>query len=308
MFEDLKAAALRHTPPLTELQSAGEQALGPAAVAAVAVLTLAVLSFGKKSASSAAAWALLAAVGVANYYRHALPWWPERRPDVPVIAWHWLFPLFVLFVHDGALLGSEGRTWRVWVRRLALVGFAAWVLVPPDFRKPSVPVPSFTDQWPVAAFAALVLLGWAGSEAVARQSPGWTVALGLSFALFGAGFVLAHAHSASLADVLSIAGAGMFGVAVVAFAARVDVSGAIPGATLLLPAVLMIGKNVTFSEVPWSAYITAAAPPVAVGLLAIPPVSRLTTWRWPLFWVLCLGPTAAAVTLAMRAETLIEEW
>ena len=306
MLEDLKAAALRHTPPLTELQSAGEQALGPAAIAAVAVLALDLLSFGKKSAGAGAAWGLFVAFGVANYYRHAIPWWPERRPDAPVIAWHWLFLLFALFLHDGAVLGSEARTWRVWVRRLALVGLAAWVLVPLDYRKGYWSEPAITNHWPVAVFAAVVCSAGPGRGRRRNRQAGQSI--GLSFSLFGAGFVLAHAHSASLADALSIAGAGLFGIAVVAFAARVDVSGAIPGVALLLPAVLMIGKNVTYSEVPWSAFIVAAGPPVAIGLMAIPPFSRLTRWRWPLFWVLCLGPTVAAVTLAMRAETLIEEW
>ena len=48
---------------------------------------------------------------------------------------------------------------------------------------------------------------------------------------------------------------------------------------------------------------------VAIGLLAIRPLSRVSgTWRSIVFWLLCLGPTAAAMTMAMRAETLIEDW
>jgi hypothetical protein len=40
-------------------------------------------------------------------------------------------------------------------------------------------------------------------------------------------------------------------------------------------------------------------------LTAVPPVSRLSgLWKGILFWVLCLGPTVAAVVLAVRAETL----
>jgi hypothetical protein len=299
MLDDLKAAALRHTPPWPELQSAGEQALGPAAVVALAVLALDLMCFGKKAAAAGAAWGMLAAFGLANYYRQSLPWWPDRRSDGTLIAWKWLFLLYVLFLHDGAVLGADARSWRVWVRRVVLAGLAAWLLVPHELRDQS---------WPVAVFAAMVLLGWAGSEAVTRQSPGGMVALGLSFALLGAGFVMAHAHSASLADALSIPGAALFGIALVAFAARVDVSGAVPGVALLLPAVLLVGKNQTFSEVPWSAFIVGALPPITVGLLAVPPMSRLTRWRWPLFWALCLGPTVAAVTLAMRAETLVEDW
>ena len=52
-------------------------------------------------------------------------------------------------------------------------------------------------------------------------------------------------------------------------------------------------------------------PPVTVGLLAIPPLSKLAgVGRSILFWVLCLGPTLAAVILAVRAETLpgSDEW
>lgn len=299
MLDDLRAAVLRHAPPAAELESAWWQALYPAALAAFLLFSINLVSFGRRAAGPAAAWALLAAVGLANYSRHAVPWWPDRRSDGSLVAWHWLFLLVVLFQHDGTFLSADARTWRTWVRRLVLVGLAAWLLVPADLRD---------RHWPLAAFAGLVLLGWAGSESVARQSPGGTVALGLAAAMFGAGFVLAHAHSASLADALSIPGAALVGIAVVAFAARVEVSGAIPGVALLLPAVLLVGKNVTFSEVPWSAFILAGLPPVTIGLLAVPPFSRLGRGRWLLFWVLCLGPTVAAVALAVRAETLIEDW
>ena len=50
-------------------------------------------------------------------------------------------------------------------------------------------------------------------------------------------------------------------------------------------------------------------PPLTIGLMAIPPMSRMTGLKMHLaFWVLALGPTIAALTLAVRAELLVSEW
>jgi hypothetical protein len=299
MLEEWRAALLRHTPPQAELVDAGEFLLGPAAIVAFAIFESNLAIYGKKAAVQASAWAMLVAFGVANYLRGPLPWLPDRPFQAPAEPWHWLVLLFVLFQHDGTF-GSVGRTWRSWGRRLAVCGLAAWVFVPQE---------AYAKLWPLAVFGALIFIGWVGSEALSQRVPGGTVPLGLSFSLLGASFVVAHAHSARFADALAIPGAALFGIALVAFITRVDPSGAFAGVALVLPAVLLMSQQSTFSEISWYAFLLAAAPPVTIGLLAIPPLSRLSGgWRFFLFWVLCLGPTIAAVTLAVRAETLIEDW
>ena len=66
-----------------------------------------------------------------------------------------------------------------------------------------------------------------------------------------------------------------------------------------------MGATESYSEVPWYAFLLAMLPPLTVGLLAVPPLSRLTGFgKWVAFWVLCLGPTIAAAIVAMRVEEL----
>ena len=133
---------------------------------------------------------------------------------------------------------------------------------------------------------------------------------GMALALFGAGFVMAHAHSARFADALSIPGAALLGVALVAAFAKVDIGTALPGVALMLPSILLAGFYETYSDLPWYAFLLAGLPPVAVGLLALPPLSRMTGFGRSLaFWLLCLGPTVTAVIVAVRSETLLsDEW
>jgi len=302
MLDEWKAAILRHTPPTDELTAAGQYALAPAAGAAAVFFALDLICFGRKSSLIAAAWAMVIGCGVANYFRGALPWLPEPRPGLPLVGWHWIPLLFLLAQHDAMFGRATGpAAWGVRVRILLIAGAAAYLLVPAEMR---------AKWWPLAAFAAAIAIGWVGSDAVARQNPGGLVGLGLSLAMFGASFVMAHAHSARFADALSIPAAALFGISVVALFAKVDVGGAIPGIAVVLPAVLLVGYDQTFSEIPWYAFLLAALPPVTIGLLAVPPFSRLTGFKkWFVFAVLCLGPTIAAVTLAVQAETLLtEEW
>jgi hypothetical protein len=309
MWTEWRTAALRHTPPTDELLAAGQYAIGPAAGSALLLFALALLILGKRAALPAAALAMVVGFGIANYYRNVFPWWPAGA------AWHWLPLLFLMAQVDGVLGQSCTPGWGRWRLRLGLGLIAALVLVPPDLHQKwpalvaSWPYPLNARVWPILAFTLAVALGWAGSEAVARQSPGGVVGLGLSLALFGAGFVMAHAHSARFADALSIPAAALLGVTLVAFFAKVDIGGAVPGVALMLPSILLMGFYETFNEMPWYTFLLAGLPPVTVGLLGIPPLSRMTGFgRSLLFWLLCLGPTIAAVTIAVRTETLIEEW
>lgn len=300
MFNEWKAAVLRHVPPIEEVQSAGENALGPAAAIAFGLMLLSVLSFGKRAGGPAAAWSLLAACGYANYVRGALVWAPERGANAVIEPWHWIPLLFLLFVHDGTFYASgDARSWRTWVRRLAIAGLAAWVLVPIAHRN---------EYWPLAAFAGLITLASAGSEAVARQRPG-AVAVALAIACMGASLVVLHAHSARFSEALSFPGAALVGIALASVILKVDSSGAVPGTVFLLAAILLISQDTTFSEIPWYAFLLAGCTPLTIGLMAIPPMSRMTGVKMHLaFWILALGPTIAAITLAVRAESLVSEW
>jgi hypothetical protein len=316
MWDEWRAALSRHTPPTPELIEAGKFALGPAAGAALVVFGLILVVRGKQAALPAGALAMLAGVGLANYFRGVFPWWPDPRPQQAPIGWQWIPLLFLMTQLDGILAGSPGiPRWGGWRLRLGVGLLAAVILVPGDLHQkwPQLlnewPFVFRARAWPIVAFTLAVALGWAGSEAVARKSPGGGVGVGLSLAMFGASFVVVHAHTARFADALSLPAAALLGIAFIAFLSKADVSGAVPGVALLLPSFLLVGFHETYSEVPWKAFVLAGLPPLTVGLLAIPPLTRLTgIWKWALFWVLCLGPTVAAVTLAVRAESLIEEW
>ncbi|HJZ89527.1 MAG TPA: hypothetical protein VKE40_01555, partial [Gemmataceae bacterium] len=310
-WDEWYTTVLRHVPPPADLVEAGRKYLGPAAGSALIVFALVLLIFGRRSALPAGSLAMLVGFGVANYRYELFPWWP------PAGGRFWLPLLFLGAQVDGLLARSGGVPfWGRWRLRLGIGLLAALLLVPPDLHKawPSVwpqwPYLFQAKAWPLAAFTLVVAFGWAGSEAVARQSPGGVVGVGLSLALFGASIVVLHAHSGSLAEMLTFPAAALLGVSVAALFCKVDIGGAVPGVALLCPALVLVGFHETFDHhIPWFAFLLAGIPLLTTGLLAVPPLSRLTGFRkWALFWVLCLGPTIAAVTLAVRAESLVEEW
>ena len=305
MLDQIREALPRHVPPTSELMDSGLKVLGPAAGTALIVFALGLVLFGKRRAVPAAAIATLASFAVANYghlvsprsFKILYPYWP----DVSGGRWHWVPLLFLLAQVDGVFLRSPGTPcWGAWRLRIGLGALSALVLLPNELRD---------KWWAIPAFTATVAIGWHGACSASRNSPGGAVPLGLSSAIFGASMVIAHAHSGLHAEELSIPAATLFGLALVAFIARVDVSGAAAGPALLLPTILFVAQRSSFSEVPWHAFLYAALPFVAIGLVAIPPICRWSgIVRWPLFWLLCMGPTVAAIILAVQTETLIEDW
>jgi hypothetical protein len=261
---------------------------------------------------------MVAAVGVVNYLHQLLEWWPalERDPDRPLFpryhGRHLLLMFFLLAQIDGVLTASDGvPAWGRWRLRLGLGLLAAVLLVPAGLHQAwpleyaKWPYPFKAWAWPLAGFTLAVALGWAGSTKVARQWPGGWVALGLAAALFGASIVILHGHTAKFAEAITVPAAALVGIALVAFVAKVEVTGALPGICVMLPACLLIGATEADSEVPTYAFALAGLPPIAIGLLALPPMARMSgVGKHLTFWLLCLGPTIAALALAMRAETL----
>ena len=148
-----------------------------------------------------------------------------------------------------------------------------------------IPGPGVADRWRSRCPSSL---GWAGSDAVARHNrPADVVGLGLSLAMFGASFVMVHAHTARFADALSIPAAALFGISVVALVRQGGCRRSDPrrrvGAAVS-PARWSRSER-GFSEIPWYAFLLAALPPITIGLLAIPPLSLTGFGRVPV-----LGP------------------
>jgi len=272
----------------------------------------------KRAPVPAAAIAMLAAVGVVNYLHQTLDWWPdlERDPDRPLFPRfqlrHLLLLFFLLAQIDGILTASPGVPgWGRWRLRLGLGLLAAVLLVPAGLHQTwpleyaKWPYPFKAWAWPLAAFTLAVALGWAGSMKVAQQWPGGWVCLGLAAALFGASIVILHGHTAKFAEAITVPAAALVGIAIVAFVAKVEVTGALPGICVMLPSCLLIGATEADSEVPSYAFALAGLPPITVGLMALPPLAKMSgLGKHLMFWVLCLGPTIAALVLAMRVETL----
>jgi hypothetical protein len=318
MLNEWRAAASRHVPDINSLLASGKESLGPAAGVALAVFALGLLVTRKRSPVAAAALAMVAAVGVVNYLHQVLEWWPEleRDPDRPLFpryhGRHFLLLFFLLAQIDGILTASDGVPgWGRWRLRLGLGLLAAVLLVPAGLHQTwpleyaKWPYPVKAWAWPLAAFTLAVALGWAGSTAAARQWPGGWVALGLAVSLFGASIVILHGHTARFAEAITVPAAALFGIALVAFVAKVEVTGALPGICVMLPACLLIGATEADSEVPSYAFALAGLPPITIGVMALPPAAKMSgIGKHLIFWALCLGPTVAALVLAMRAETL----
>lgn len=308
MFNEWKATILRHTPPPEETLKASEHYLGPAAGAGLVVFTLVIIILGRRAALAAGSLAIVAGFAVANYRNPLFPWWPQGK------GWHWLPLLFLLAQFDGlfARVPSVPK-WGGWRLRLVVGFLAALLIVPADLHKSwpmlvdSFPYPFAARAWSLLAFTLFVALGWAGSETVAKNAPGGAVALGLSLAMFGASLVILHARWASFAEAITFPAAALLGVAIVALIRKSDVGGALPGIAMILPSMLLVTYDQMSGShsIPWYAFLLAALPPLSIGLLCIPPLSKTQgVARWLIFWALCLGPTIAAVLIAARAESL----
>src|SRR5262245_6645503 len=222
-------------PPANLVRELLVSAVLPSLAAAVAVLALSLIAGKQRGAAVGAALALAAGFAAGNYLRGVVPWVPERS------AWHWL-PAAALAALAAGLIARIPRV-PVPVRfllRAAACALAACLLAPADLRA--------EKSWLQPAFLLVVLVEWEVLEGSAGRSPGGGVPLGLALVFVGGAAVLIHAHSARLADVAFLVAAAFTGIAAVAWWARADGAGAMPGAAVLLPGLLLAGHSEPYSE------------------------------------------------------------
>jgi len=274
-------------PPFHLVADALLNAVLPAAGTAAALFFLAVRFGGRRAAPPGAAVGFAVAA--------ALGWW--LRDTLTLISgdspWNRL-----PWVAFGALGIGLALRWSripqvagVLIRLACSIGIA-YAIMPPATRAESL--------WLSGAFAGLVFAAWVVLEYVAKRSPGGTVPLAYAASFFIAAGVLIHAGSGRLTEAATVAFAASVGVALIALWKRVDAGGMVPAAAVMLPGLLLMGQQETFSEVSWPAF---ALPTVAPLLL----ICTLPLRGWSLrilSTILVLLPLIAALALAMETGPL----
>jgi hypothetical protein len=303
------------------LRSAVLPAAGGAALAYVLFLCL-----GRWAAALGSAAGVVVGFAWANYTFEALDWentgrlapWRPWDPVTPSqAAWRWLPAAGLLLVLTGLVsrwLGlAAGRVlpdrwrWRaatllIWLPRSAAVGVASGWLVPASAAE---------YGWVPYALPAVMLASWAVWDGLARAGAGGEVAAYQAAALYTAGAVLLYHHWAGATEVAVIAGSALAGVAVVAWAARADASGAVPAGVAALPVLMLAGRLGADSQVPLASFWLVALAPLALAPFLVPRLSRQNGWLARVGRaVLALTPLILAVVLAAQYEQLAfeEEW
>ena len=104
-----------------------------------------------------------------------------------------------------------------------------------------------------------------------------------------------------------VVAAALSGIALVAWAGRADAGGAVPAAAVMLPGLLLMGQQETFSDVPWYAFaLLALAPLLLAEVLPLSDwqTSRPQRIRFLLMMLVLLIPLVAALLLAHLASPL----
>jgi hypothetical protein len=257
----------------------------PAFGIAAGVLALVLAILGKRAGFAGAALALGAGWVAANYLHPVAPWLPgDKRIE-------WLIPAALAATIAGLLTRIP--------RLPAGVGWAAWAAVLTLLTIRVVPKDALTEPWwAVPAFALLTTAVGFGLADLSRRLPGAAVPACLGIGLFAVGTVAVHAPYASAAEIATLAGAAMFGIAVVALVGKVDAGGAMPGAAVVLTGVAVLAydyRNTDGNVVPWWSFALATAAPLAAAAFLIPPLRQ--TGR---VWVRLI-PVVLAAILAVTA-------
>jgi hypothetical protein len=259
------------------------KAVLPAALVAAVLMAAVTFLAGVKLAPLGAALGVAGGFFAGTWLRGALPLAPGDS------AWNGL-PWAALAALAGGLVVRLPRLPPPagWLLRAATAAGAAWWSVPAELWKET--------PWLPAAFAVTILIEWVLLEFLATRPPGAEVPWALALTALVAAAVLVHAGSARLMDIATVLAAALFGIGAAAWWQRADGGGAVPGAVIILPGVLLMGQQETFGDVPWPAFAAAAAAPLVLALPLLPqPLLRLA---------LILVPLAVAVVLAAQAGPL----
>jgi hypothetical protein len=280
-------------PPRHLVEDAVLHTVLPPAGAAIGVFVFGLIVFGRKAAPVTAAVAFVAALAAALFAKPIVPWVPELTKRV-----EWIPALAAA----GAVAGALGRLprgagWQVaaWAAVLAL-GVAK--VCPAKFLK--------EPWWAVPAGAALVSAAGLVPAALSRRNPGAGVPFAVALCLFAAGGVALHAHAALLMDVAVVAGSALLGLALVCLFVRVDVTGGLAGASVVLGGVLLSAYYEADDEckVPGSSYLIPSLAPLALAVAYLPAVHRLSGWKLRLAQLLPIVVLLAYAIWAATAEKL----
>jgi hypothetical protein len=264
----------------------------PAALVAAVLTAAAAWLGGAKFAPAGAALGLAGGVLLGGWLRDTL------TLEAGTSAWNRL-PWAALAALAVGLAARWPRLPRLagWPLRALAAVAAAWWVVPPEVRS--------EVTWLPAALAAVMLAEWALLEPLAARPPGGSVPLALALTAFVAATVLICANTARLTDAATVLAAALGGVAVVSWWRRSDAGSAVPGVVVLLPGLLLMGQQTTYSEVPWQAFATAAGAPLVLAVTLLPPLHSWQGTRLHLLrWALLLVPLAIAGGLAVQSGEL----
>jgi hypothetical protein len=284
--------------PEVILNAVGYGLLLPAAVTVVALLLLLRLGGGEPlalGAGLAAGFVALSKTGqIKDDFFH-----PEE-------SWDWL-PALGLLAAIAATVEQLAERWRIvrWAVRLLVSGLTAGLLV----RAQSERDPFALGSYPALAASALqlglaILLLWGLLDLSARRRPSAVAPVLLAFSALSAAILGELAGFSTVAHLGSVVAGTLGGWALVAWRwpqTRVVRAG-ISVVSVLLPGLLFVTSNNSYSDVPSASYLLIFAAPLLLAAATFLPFSdRHPRWR-----ALCqagatLLPLAAGLALAARS-------
>lgn len=214
----------------------------------------------------------------------------------PTDAATWLPALAIGLTWAGVIERLIMRpSWARWAWRVVIAVAAAWML-----RRAESTIQPTAIGW-VGGLAAAILGLWGTLDSASRRWPGFALP------------VLAACAGTAAAAVLMLAGIAKFatmaalpiGVLVGCACAELRrpggraIDAAIPMFAVIAPGLLFAGYFNTYSQVPWGAFLSALAGPLALGLGAALAPGRRSRW---VAAVVALAVMALAVGSAIAAE------
>ncbi len=181
-----------------------------------------------------------------------------------------------------------------WLLRFVVAGVGGWLLSPTETANQHC---AYTAGYTLLALCVWWLLD--------EYEAGGLLPLTASLATGAAGVLMLYAHWASFMDVGVIASSALFGVGLLAWWFRTNAGAVIAIPALGVPGMMLLAQQNASSQVPAMSYSLMAAAPLALGLLSLPGMSRLTgrtrAFMTALLWLI---PAGASLYLASRVEAL----